>query len=144
MSVDDLDFSATSGTVGAALSAPRCLPCSRNQHAGCDHHMNDGAGDAMDFIPVSCRCPCQGEVGDVGLLGLVVGLRQEIAGAERHQARSAEVLEQLVAKVQAVVEDLAAKAQPRHYYDDEGNLLYRPGDFAVLAGRLRDALAESR
>lgn len=42
--------------------------------------MNDGAGDAEDFIGVTCKCPCEGEVPHGGrLIDLVDSLRKQLA-----------------------------------------------------------------
>lgn len=36
----------------------RCRQCALGNHAECDHHMNDSAVDALDFVNVRCICQC--------------------------------------------------------------------------------------
>ncbi len=33
-----------------------CPACGEGNHVGCDLHINDGAFDAMDFVPAYCTC----------------------------------------------------------------------------------------
>lgn len=55
----------------------RCADCRHNRHRMCDLRMNEGAVDAEDFISVSCKCPCEGEVTGQ-LIDLVSTLRMQI------------------------------------------------------------------
>jgi hypothetical protein len=56
-----------------------CLSCQRSRHGNCDHHMNDGAFDAEDFIDIFCKCPCEGDVPVGGrLIDLVMSLRLQL------------------------------------------------------------------
>lgn len=61
-----------------------CRDCKLGQHDQCDIHMNDNAVDALDFINVSCDCPCEGDVRSPehhGLIELIVELREELSRA---------------------------------------------------------------
>lgn len=55
----------------------RCVGCRHNKHRECDLRINEGAVDAEDFISVSCKCPCEGEVTGQ-LIDLVSTLRLQI------------------------------------------------------------------
>lgn len=60
-----------------------CAECADGRHVDCDFHMNDGAVDAMDFVRVSCECPCQGEIRpSFDLLDLIAHLRGMVRHAE--------------------------------------------------------------
>lgn len=54
-----------------------CVGCRHNKHRECDLRINEGAVGAEDFIPVSCKCPCEGEVTGQ-LIDLVSTLRMQI------------------------------------------------------------------
>lgn len=41
---------------------PKCMFCAIGRCEDCDHHINDGAVDALDFIDVYCECDCNGGI----------------------------------------------------------------------------------
>lgn len=53
----------------------RCGPCAKDDHNNCDHHINDSAVDALDFLPVSCTCQCNDE--DLLLMESHVGVKTD-------------------------------------------------------------------
>jgi hypothetical protein len=123
--LDDLDF--TRGLPGAPRD--RCHDCRLNKHAGCDLHMNDGAGDAEDFVAVSCACPCEGEVRGK-LIDLVAALRRDaderetlLAARDGSAQRLWAGLDQVLASLTRLVTD---------GYDDEGEWTGTPPDLEAI------------
>lgn len=96
-----------------------CLFCMRNRHRDCELHINDGAVDALDFVPVRCDCPCKGRVYG-RLIDLVQELNEQIAAHQEDQKRwydRERVLEKQVLSTRDAVEQLLT-----YGYDDEGNV----------------------
>lgn len=72
-------------TLQRGMPVKKCLMCQGNRHIDCEHHINDGAVDASEFVNTKCECPCEGDVHSAGgLIGLVGDLRRQIAGMEAH------------------------------------------------------------
>ena len=119
-----------------------CRGCQKNKHRDCDLHMNDGAGDAEDFIDVNCSCPCGGEVyGD--LIDLVAGLRrgqehEECARLLAHHEQRGDRLWSALDQVRTALDRMASE------HDDEGNWMVEATELEQLSAALAPVWDEER
>jgi hypothetical protein len=104
-------------------SGKKCWSCARNKHKDCDLHMNDGAFDVEDFIPVSCGCICEGKIGTEfdSLLDMAIAYKKWFKESEdRVRVQSV-----LAARAASLAEDSleSIRAFLGRAYDDEGNII---------------------
>lgn len=97
-----------------------CLPCQQDMHRDCDRHMNDGAFDALDFIPVSCKCPCEGQITENFKLIDLVKRKADAAEAARQMytdatAKCTRLQNALNELAELVVEALDDEMQKANY-----------------------------
>lgn len=120
-----------------------CPRCVEGRHVGCDLHMNDGAFDAMDFVHVSCECPCEGEIREsFSLLDLIARLR----GDERNTTSVAQKEAQdRIAVENTLYEaaDLIMVDLHNALIDDEGRFNPHQPTFDHVMARLEEILRDS-
>jgi hypothetical protein len=100
-----------------------CHSCARNKHKQCDHHMNDQAFDAQDFIMVWCDCFCEGRIGrEFDSLMEMAKHYADAAKTAQEETRTSKILAARAADTaeQALEAIRWFDDQAR---DDEGNLL---------------------
>jgi hypothetical protein len=106
-----------------------CRACQKDKHRDCDLHMNDGAGDAEDFVAVSCACPCEGEVRGK-LIDLVAALRRDADERETLLAARDGSAQRLWAGLDQVLVSLTRLITDG--YDDEGEWTSTPPDLEAI------------
>jgi hypothetical protein len=95
-----------------------CVACRHKRHRECDLRLNEDAVDAQDFVDVSCKCPCEGEVTGQ-LIDLVSALRAQLGSlnsviteAQAQEADELLILRSLVTNVEEFFQNSV---------DDEGS-----------------------
>lgn len=120
-----------------------CRSCQASRHTECDWHMNDGAGDAEDFVEVRCECPCDGQLqhGEM-LIDLVASLRREIHALENDKA-AASLREGSVGTWGVELAQIYDEHLHDALFDDEGKLSPQEIDVLAVLGRMDEIFDDS-